>query len=75
VVSDLVPTSYDLTHQLRVPIRAFSNQKEDGFQAMTVEDLEDRGRVLRVRAIIDRQQRMLAARRLTLNQRTEPRTA
>jgi hypothetical protein len=59
VIADLVAARDDFAHEIRVPRGTLADEEKDGLQAMTVEDVENRGRVLRVRAVVDGEQRVV----------------
>jgi hypothetical protein len=59
VIADLMAARDDFAHESGMPRGTLADEEKDGLQAMTVEDVEDRGRVLRVRAVVDGEQRVV----------------
>ena len=55
VISDRVATPHDFPNQHRVRFRLFPDEKEGRFGADAVEDFQELRRVLRIRAVVDRE--------------------
>ena len=72
VIADFMASTQDFRDQMRVLGGPLTDEEEDGLDAMLVEDLEDRGRVLWMWAVVDGEQRLHGAVRLARREAAEP---
>ena len=75
VIGDLVATAQDVVNEVRVLRRPVADEEEDGLETVAVEDVENGGCVLGMRAVIDGEKRRFAAGGLAFHQRAEKRAA
>jgi len=55
VVADVVAGGEGAAHQLRMLFRVVADDEEGGLDALLLEDVEDLGRIARVRAVVEGQ--------------------
>ena len=70
-----MPACDDFAHELRMLGGTFTDEKEQRFDVMPVQNVENRRGVLRVRTVINREQRLVVSRWQAFDHRTKQRTA